>query len=138
MVIAISISKLPKCFLWYALDTMGWIIYLPFRFVFWVLDYFIPEIKMTEKEHKGWDFLDEIDYFLHGPNGNWFMDQYADKSPPNPDPDSLNLEFHVIHFPNSVMETCYSISPYSLKECDGLNDVVNAFTDMISSATLPF
>lgn len=138
MVIAIGISKLPKCVLWYTLDTLGWIIYLPFRFVFWLLDYFIPELKITDKEHKGWDFLDEIDYFLHGPKNNWFMYQYEDQSTPDPDPHSLNLGFHIIHFPNSVMETCYSISPYSLAECKGASDVVNSFTDMINSATLPF
>ena len=137
MVIVISISNLTKCALWYTLDTMGWIIYLPFRIVFWSLDYLIPTLKITDKEHKAWDFLNSIDYFLHGPNDNEFMYQYEDKSPQNPDPNSLNLGFHIIHFPNSVIQTCYSINPYALKTLN-VTKLVKSFTDMVNSAKLPF
>ena len=136
IVIAISVFNLPKCILWYGLDTLGWIIYLPFRFAFWTLDYFLS-IGATEKEHQFWNFLDEIDYFVHGPNNNWFMDDYANKNPPNPDPNSMNLGFHLIHFPDSVMETCFSINPYSLAKCP-IDGVVRAFNKLMSAATMNF
>jgi hypothetical protein len=137
IVIAISIMNIPKCILWYALDTIGWILYLPFRFTFWSLDYLF-NIGITDKEHKIWNFLDEIDYFVHGPVGNWFIYQYADQSVKGPDPNSMNLGLHIIHFPNSVMETCFSISPYSLAKCKGAEDVMKKFNDFIACATNPF
>jgi hypothetical protein len=137
IVIAMGIMRIPKCILWYALDTAAWIMYLPFRFAFWSLDYFL-NIGMTDKEHKVWNFLDEIDYFIHGPVGNWFIYHYKDQSVDGPDPDSLNLGFHIIHFPNSVMETCFSISPYSLATIKGADKVSDAFNDFISCATNPF
>jgi hypothetical protein len=138
IVIAISVMNIPKCILWYALDTLGWIVYLPFRCAFWLIDY-IFDMGITKMEHKAWNFLDEIDYFLHGPVGNWFIYHYADIPDPNiPDPNSLNLGFHFIHFPNSVMETCFSISPYSLANCKGAKDVLNAFNAFMSCAMSPF
>jgi hypothetical protein len=136
-VVATSIFNLSKCILWYAIDTFLWILHLPFRFVFWILDYLIPDLKMTDKERQLWDFLNSIDYYLHGPNDNEFMYQYENTSAPNPDPDSLNLGFHIIHFPNSVIRTCYSVIPYSLKSLN-VTKVTNAFSEMINSATLPF
>jgi hypothetical protein len=135
-VIAVGVMNLPKCILWYALDTLGWILYLPFRFVFWTLDYLLS-IGLTEKEHQFWDFLDGIDYFLHGPENNWFMYQYKDQSRPKPDPNSMNLGFHLIHFPNSVMEKCFSISPYQLKSCP-IGGVIKAFNKLMNAATMRF
>ena len=136
VVIAVGVFNLPKCILWYGLDTLGWILYLPFRLVFWTLDYLF-DIGMTDKEHQMWNFLDEIDYFLHGPSGNWFMDDYANKSPPKPDPNSMNLGLHIIHFPNSVMEKCFSINPFSLRSCP-IGKVVKAFDKLMNAATMSF
>ena len=138
IVIIYSIANLPKCIMWYALDTLGWIIYMPFRVAFWTLDLFLGT-KIVEYEHDTWDFFNEIDYFLHGPMHNWFSYQYADFPNPNiPDPNSMNLGFHIIHFPNSVMEKCYSTLPYKLARCGNVKEVFDAFTAFIECATSPF
>lgn len=147
IVIALGIMNLPKCILWYGLDTLGWILYLPFRLVFWTLDYLLSfnkkssdkkedDFSFTDKEHEFWNFLAEIDYFFHGPKDNWFIDNYK-KPIPKPDPNSMNLGFHIIHFPNSVMETCYSISPFGLRSCP-VQGIVNAFNKLMKSATMKF
>jgi hypothetical protein len=141
IVIAYKITSLPKCFMWYFLDTAGWVIYLPFRFVFWFID-FLLNVGMQKMEKDIWYFFNEIDYFLHGkPADNYFMFQYD----PNPKPkldasgndvDSMNLGFHIIHFPNSVMRQCYSLSPYAL--ADLAHFPIDAFEAFISCAMSPF
>ena len=64
---------------------------------------------------------------------------------PNPPPrldakgndlDAMNLEFHIIHFPNSVMEQCYSLSPYSLASLAKFP--ISAFEAFLSCAMNPF
>jgi len=120
IVVVMKIIRLPKCFLWYFLDTAGWVLYLPFRFVFWMMDWLMGGKQIVTAEHKAWDLLGQIDYFLHGrPRDNYFMYQYD----PNPAPkldekghdvDTMKMGFHIIHFPDSVMFQCYSISPYKL------------------------
>jgi hypothetical protein len=124
IVIFYKIVSLPKCFLWYFLDTAGWIFYLPFRFIFWLVDWLL-KAGIVKAEYKAWDFMDQIDYFVHGrPRDNYFMYQYKPKdknidSDGNPlvdgkDPNTLQLGFHIIHFPDSVMYQCYAITPFSL------------------------
>lgn len=116
IVIVYKIINIPKCFIWYFIDTACWTMYLPFRFIFWMLDSFLG-LGIVKAEHNAWDFMDQIDYFVHGkPLTNWFMYEFA---PPGPkvdkygnDPDTLQLGLHIIHFPDSVMRLCYSISPY--------------------------
>ena len=118
IVVVYKVINLPKCFLWYFLDTAGWILYLPFRFIFWLMD-LILGMGIVEKEHKAWDFFDQIDYFLHGrPNedDNYFITNYE----PDPkvdgkkeDPNTLNMGFHIIHFPNSVMFKCYMVDNFT-------------------------
>lgn len=94
-----KMMQLPKCFLWYGLDTATWIMYLPFRFVFWLMDELIyagrskPGNKyppVQQMEHNVWNFLDDIDHFIHDKGGG-----------------NLGTGFHLIHFPDSVMSTCY-------------------------------
>ena len=141
IVIAYKITSLPKCFLWYFLDTAGWVIYLPFRLTFWFID-FILNVGMVRAEKDVWYFLDEIDYFIHGsPNSNYFMYEYD----PNPRPvldskgndvNALNLGFHIIHFPDSVMYQCYSLSPYALADLESFP--IAAFQAFIQCATNPF
>jgi len=120
IVVVYKVINIPKCFIWYFIDTAAWTIYLPFRFIFWALDLFLG-LGIVKAEHKAWDFLDQIDYFIHGkPLENWFMYEFA---PPGPtidkdgnDPDTLNTGAHIIHFPNSVMRLCYSVNPYRLEK----------------------
>ena len=142
IVIAYKVTSLPKCFLWYFLDTAGWVLYLPFKFVFWVMDLIIGDNTFESGEKNAWYFLDGIDYFLHGkPNDNYFMYEYD----PNPEPildefgndvDTMNLGFHIIHFPDSVMFQCYSINPYAL--ADLASFPIKAFEDFIKCAASPF
>lgn len=120
VVMIMKIVRLPKCFLWYFLDTAGWALYLPFRVTFWVMDLVMGGTQIQTAEHKAWDVLDQIDYYLHGrPKDNYFMFQYD----PNPAPrldengydaDTMKMGLHIIHFPDSVMNECYSVSPYKL------------------------
>jgi hypothetical protein len=148
IVIAYKISTLPKCFLWYFLDTAGWILYLPFRLTFWIIDWALGTRQIEDMEHKAWRFLDELDYFLHGrPRENYFMYQYSpadteidsDGKPLGPDgfdPKTLHLGFHIIHFPDSVMFECYSINPYSLLDLSKFP--MKEFQDFMSCAMNPF
>jgi hypothetical protein len=110
-----KITSFPKCFLWYGLDIAGWIFYLPFRFLFWLVDA-ILDIGLVKLEHDTWCFLNDLDYFLHGPQNNYFMFQYTSEYPKTdaPDPESLNTGYHFIHFPDSVMEKCYALNYYGL------------------------
>jgi len=146
IVIAYKITTLPKCFLWYFLDTAGWVLYLPFRCTFWLIDWLL-NMGIVKMEHNSWDFLDQIDYFVHGkPRDNYFMYQYKpsnDKidSDGNPlvnglDPKTMNLGFHIIHFPNSVMFQCYSISPYGMLDFPPFP--MKALIEFLSCAMSPF
>jgi len=140
IVIIYKIINIPKCFIWYFIDTACWTIYLPFRFIFWMLDSFLG-LGIVKAEHKAWDFMDQIDYFVHGkPLTNWFMYEFA---PPGPkvdkfgnDPDTLQLGLHIIHFPDSVMRLCYSISPYRQAKLKMFP--IKAFMAFIKCATNPF
>ena len=180
IVLSTRVANFPKCFVWYAIDIIVWTLYLPFRFIFWLFDYFL-NIGMVKGEHKVWNFLNDIDYYVHGPVRNYFLDQYvtmyngdkmfkdgeivdnphgnqkrkngltgadvpilsfdnftykdtknkdkiidvekesdintknSDKSITN-DSASMNLGFHIIHFPNSVMETCYKATNFKLAD----------------------
>jgi len=140
IVIVYKIINIPKCFIWYFIDTACWTIYLPFRFIFWMLDSFLG-LGIVKAEHDAWDFMDQIDYFIHGkPLTNWFMYEFA---PPGPkvdkfgnDPDTLQLGLHIIHFPDSVMRLCYSISPYRQAKLKMFP--IKAFMAFMKCATNPF
>jgi len=137
-----KIIHLPKCFLWYILDTAGWILYLPFRFIFWLFDY-ILNIGIVKMEHDAWCFLDDIDYFLHGPKNNEFIEDFANsdelmkmKNSNMPDPDSMNTGYHFIHFPDQVMQTCYQVNNYSLAPVETFP--LKTLFEFIMCATQPF
>jgi hypothetical protein len=137
-----KIVHFPKCFLWYALDTAGWIFYLPFRFLFWLVDS-ILDLGIIKKEHDAWCFLDDIDYYLHGPIDNEFLDQYEDSAEitklhdaKQEDPDSMNLGFHFIHFPDTVMQTCYQVNNYSLANLKSFP--MKSFLSFMKCAMSPF
>jgi len=141
IVIAYKIMHFPKCFLWYFIDTATWILYLPFKFVFWLVDLLL-NAGMVDGEHAAWRFMDEVDYFVHGkPNSNYFMYQYAANPPIDMDEDgndkeSMNLGFHIIHFPDSVMYECYSINPFGLANLPSFD--MQALIDFIQCLTMPF
>jgi hypothetical protein len=133
---AYSIASFSKCFLWYALDTAGWIAYLPFRFVFWLCDYML-NVGLLKVEKDMWYFLAEVDYFLHGPANNYFLDtNYVPGPQTTTDPNSLNLGMHIIHFPDSVMEQCYAFRPFKLANLASFP--MKAFQQFLSCAMNPF
>jgi hypothetical protein len=140
IVIAYKVINIPKCFIWYFIDTATWTMYLPFRFIFWVLDSLLG-LGIVKAEHKAWDFLDQIDYFLHGkPDINWFETQYTGKRNPvdknGVEEGTLGTGGHIIHFPDSVMRLCYSISPYRLAKLKPFP--IKAFMDFMKCAMNPF
>jgi hypothetical protein len=93
-----TLFALPKCFLWYGLDIAGRILYLPFRFIFFMLDTFISgfesdengnKIKIFEDfDHSLWCLLDDLDHYIHNKEG-------------------LGTGMHIIHFQDSIMTKCY-------------------------------
>jgi hypothetical protein len=180
IVLSTRVANFPKCFVWYIIDIVSWTLYLPFRFIFWLIDYGL-NVGLVRGEHKVWNVLNDIDYYIHGPVRNYFLDQYVtmyigDKMfkdgqiVPNPkgnqkrkngltgadvpvmsfekftykdtknknkiidvekeedinkknedksitnDSSSMNLGFHIIHFPNAIMETCYSATNFKLAD----------------------
>ena len=89
-----KILNLPSCFLWYMLEIVGKILYLPFQLTFWILDLILSKsgltsIKIQQTVDKLWWFLDDIDHFQYQFTG-----------------------FHIVHYPNDVIRKCY--------ECRGL------------------
>ena len=98
---------------------------------------------MVKAEHDVWCFLDDIDYFLHGPVDNEFLDDYANNgemlemhASKTPDPESMNTGFHIIHFPDDVMRTCYQVNNYSLANLKTFP--LKSFVDFMKCATQPF
>jgi hypothetical protein len=110
-----KLLALPKCFLWYGLDTIGWIFYLPFRFIFWLLDQIIfsgvntPTDDLDQDgnrvgsyggpivtaEHTMWKYMFQFDNFVHT---------------------GMGTGIHLFHFPDSVQETCYFCKIKPLKD----------------------
>ena len=85
-----GIFNLPKCFLWYLLEWIGWVLYLPFRFLFFLMDkvmkMIIKKKGVVDFEHKVWCFLEDLDKFTHK-NFNGM---------------------HIIHYPDSIVAKCYT------------------------------
>ena len=79
-----KIILLPKCALWYALDVVGEIIYLIFRFMFFVLD-MIFQRDITQYMDYFLGTMEEVDQLIY---------------------DLAN--FHIFHYPKSVVDKCYT------------------------------
>jgi hypothetical protein len=78
------------CFLWYSLEIIGKLIYLPFRITFYVLDLIlestgIDDIRIQPIIDKLWWFIDDIDHFQYPLSG-----------------------VHIVHYPDEIIEKCYS------------------------------
>jgi hypothetical protein len=84
-----GIFNLPKCFLWYLLEFIGWVLYLPFRFLFWLVDVIVYAVfkkdGLVKAEHQFWCILEDLDKIIHKISGA-----------------------HIIHYPDSVIEKCYT------------------------------
>lgn len=93
-----KITNITKCFPWYALDCFIWVVCLPFRFLLWLIDS-IFNLGIQEIIHDYfWCPLEDLDKFIH---------------------DDLDTGVHIIHFPDSVMATCYECktSSFPLMPC---------------------
>lgn len=91
-----KIKNLPSCFLWYMLEVVGKILYLPFQITFWILDLILKSSGVTSVRIKGtvdklWLLLDDIDHFQYELSG-----------------------FHLVHYPDNIIDKCY--------KCKGLGN----------------
>jgi hypothetical protein len=87
--------------------------------------------------------LDDLDYFLHGPKDNEFLEDFANsseliqmKESNITYPDSINSGYHFIHFPDQVMRTCYQVNNFSLANLKTFP--MKSFIEFITCATQPF
>lgn len=80
------VISIPQCFLYYMLDTIGFIFYLPFSILFWILG-------ASKIEKKLWKGIDKIDSAIYNQSG-----------------------FHIFHYTNSVMNKCYRCIPKKTKK----------------------
>jgi len=104
-------SSIPNCFLWYTMEIVGKILYLPFRITFAILDMILESfefnIKIQDMIDEAWWFVDDIDHMMYS-NGSGF---------------------HVVHYPDEIIEKCYtcdvgefpSLPPFDMKP---VNDFV--------------
>jgi len=86
-----KIILLPKCFLFYGLDFVLWCMYLPIRFVFWLMDVILGSFNIkpfvVKAEHEFWAYIYGVDKYVH---------------------DDLGTGFHFAHYPDSVINMCYA------------------------------
>lgn len=75
-----SISNFKTCIIFYFLEILGQLFYLPFRIVFWIF-------CLDDIERYIWGLLEEADQYVMGISG-----------------------WHIIHWPDSVIQDCYSCS----------------------------
>jgi hypothetical protein len=76
-IILMRISNLKSCFLWYALEIIGWILYIPMEFIVWF--FCIQSI-----EDNFWGLVKEADCFIHGVMG-----------------------FHVFYYSEHIRKKCF-------------------------------
>jgi len=91
-----ALANIPVCFLFYLLQTIGWVIYLIIRFFWAIIDTAIigiaymagisnvPNVVQTA-DYWIWCRLEDLDQIIHGMSG-----------------------VHIIHYPDSVIAKCYA------------------------------
>lgn len=77
-------QNIQYCAIYYILDILGQILYLPFRITLWIINKFIPG-SYNKIENAIWGNLDIAD--------RWTIE---------------NLGFHIIHFSKPVRDKCYN------------------------------
>lgn len=78
-----NLSNMQTCFLYYMLEIVGQILYLPVRIFLWVLYQF--KLDLYPLETSFWDLIDTIDRVVM---------KYAG--------------FHISHYPKNIRDTCYN------------------------------
>tara|TARA_B100000424_G_C22903938_1_gene480736 strand:- start:1009 stop:1389 length:381 start_codon:yes stop_codon:yes gene_type:complete len=87
-----------SCFFYYFLDIIGYVLYLPFAFMFYLfrssIEIYYPDCKREEyppiynAEKEIWNLIYDIDCKIYDATG-----------------------FHVFHYSEEIMKRCYSCSP---------------------------
>jgi len=77
-----KILQLPQCFLWYFLEFIGFVIYLPFRILFAIIDLIVPGFNKII--YDGWCFLYRLDSSVYSSTG-----------------------YHFMHYPDEIINKCY-------------------------------
>jgi len=77
-----KILQLPQCFLWYFLEFLGFVFYLPFRILFAIIDLIVPGFNKIIYE--GWCFLYRLDSSVYSTTG-----------------------YHFMHYPDEIINKCY-------------------------------
>jgi hypothetical protein len=78
------LKNISSCFVYYFIEVIGQILYLPFRIAFWIINIIIPKMGSLI-ETTIWSSLEKVDRFTIS-----------------------NLGFHIIHYPKSVRDMCYN------------------------------
>lgn len=73
-----KIGTLPQCMGWYLLEIIGYILYIPFAFFFWLF-------SLQSIEKMIWNVLEDIDCFFYASTG-----------------------YHLIHYSDSIIKKCYN------------------------------
>lgn len=75
------IVNLPKCYMWYILEAIGQLLYLPIKFLVW-----IAALQSTERQI--WNQIENIDCMVKKSTG-----------------------YHLIHYSDTIQDRCYSFCP---------------------------
>uniref|UniRef100_A0A6C0JDP8 Uncharacterized protein n=1 Tax=viral metagenome TaxID=1070528 RepID=A0A6C0JDP8_9ZZZZ len=79
-----NLANMQTCIIYYLLETIGQILYLPFRILFWIIFKIGFEV-IYDYEKVFWDKMDELDKIIMGFTG-----------------------FHITHYPKNIREKCYN------------------------------
>lgn len=85
-----KIINIPNCFLWYSLEIIGKLFYLPFFWTFQLLDMFFKHLlrinfSVLRIVDRIWWFLDDMSHLFYGMGG-----------------------FHFMHYSDEVIKRCYT------------------------------
>ena len=99
-VIIYRIFHFKDCFLWYMLEIIGFILYVPFEFFVWLF-------CMKESEKSFWKLVDNIDCMFKDMTG-----------------------FHIFHYSDTVLKKCYAVRippfPYNALPLDSEGELTEA------------
>ena len=99
------IKNFPGCLIWYLLEVVGQIIYLPFRLIFWIF-------CLQDAERMMWSTISKIDSYVQA-----------------------FTTFSLIHYPDFIVEDCYMcnleelpvVQPAPLMKSEPIPYLINPF-----------
>jgi hypothetical protein len=78
-----NIANMQTCLFYYLIDTVGQILYLPFRIIFWLC--YMVKLDLYPAEKSIWDMIEDVDRVF-----------------------IKNVGFHICHWPKSIRDQCYN------------------------------